>query len=250
LRGIPQQASRAYLDDWLQWFTVCCNCSISPRQSSKGHSNDPDVNSSDSMRSMVANALLWGGNGNNGKYGRAAISMGNPQPFSILPNQCLNYYGHWFDTSYGVATSTVVMPQCSNTSILVAHEPDFNIGWNTSADSVASASKSSTDAIDEGHHPRLHAGASSQLCYLCADRSLVQRFVVTEATSWLINGSRVMERLNESSGDPTTTALLCQSVSYSADVLYDMKFQGVVMAYSVVLMNYGLACTASIPTPD
>jgi hypothetical protein len=72
----------------------------------------------------------------------------------------------------------------------------------------------------------------------------------TEATSWLVNGSRVLERLNESSEDPTTTALLCQSVSYSADVLYDMKFQGIVMVYSVVLMNYGLACTASIPTPD
>jgi hypothetical protein len=72
----------------------------------------------------------------------------------------------------------------------------------------------------------------------------------TEATGLLINGSRVLERLNESSGDPTTTALLCQSVSYSADVMYDMKFQGVVMAYFVVLMNYGLACTASIPTPD
>jgi hypothetical protein len=72
----------------------------------------------------------------------------------------------------------------------------------------------------------------------------------TEATGWLINGSRVMERLNESSEDPTTTALLCQSVSYSADVLYNMNVQGVVMAYSVVLMNYGLACTASIPTPD
>jgi hypothetical protein len=72
----------------------------------------------------------------------------------------------------------------------------------------------------------------------------------TEATGWLIIGSRVLERLNESSDDPTITALLCQSVSYSADVLYDMKFQGVVMAYSVVLMNYGLACTASIPRPD
>jgi hypothetical protein len=72
----------------------------------------------------------------------------------------------------------------------------------------------------------------------------------TEATGLLINGSRVLERLNGSSGDPTTTALLCQSVSYSADVMYDMKFQGVVMAYTVVLMNYGLACTASIPTPD
>jgi hypothetical protein len=72
----------------------------------------------------------------------------------------------------------------------------------------------------------------------------------TEATGLLINGSRVVEMLNESSGDPTTTALLCQSVSYSADVLSDMKFQGVVMAYAVVLMNYGLACTASIPTPD
>jgi hypothetical protein len=72
----------------------------------------------------------------------------------------------------------------------------------------------------------------------------------TDATGLLINGSRVLERLYESSEDPTTTALLCQSVSYSADVLYDMKFQGVVMAYAVVLMNYGLACTASIPTPD
>jgi hypothetical protein len=72
----------------------------------------------------------------------------------------------------------------------------------------------------------------------------------TEETGWLVNGSRILERLNESSDDPITTALLCQSVSYSADVLYDMKFQGVVMAYSVVLMNYGLACTASIPTPN
>jgi hypothetical protein len=40
----------------------------------------------------------------------------------------------------------------------------------------------------------------------------------TEATGWLINGSRVLERLNESSADPITTALLCQSVSYSTTI--------------------------------
>jgi hypothetical protein len=88
------------------------------------------------------------------------------------------------------------------------------------------------------------AGTFAQIALFCNASSS------TEATGLLINGSRVLERLNESSDDPTTTALLCQSVSYSTDVLSDMKFQGVVMAYAVVLMNYGLACTASIPTPD
>jgi hypothetical protein len=84
----------------------------------------------------------------------------------------------------------------------------------------------------------------AQIARLCNASSSI------EATSWLFNGSRVVERLNERSEDPTTTTLLCQAVSYSTDVLYDMKLQGVVVVYSAVLMNYGLACTASIPTPD